>query len=88
MVSYSNDKCWEILNCGNVDCPARGEPKIPCWEIARRVETYHNVSNTCRDCVIYILKEETSVLSINKLKNIIIKREHLKNFEAEHQGCI
>jgi len=88
MNNSNNLKCWEIMNCANRDCPARSEPETPCWEITKRNVAYHNVSNTCRDCVIYILKEETSVLSISKLKNIIIKREHLKNFEAEHQGCI
>jgi len=88
MVSYPNYKCWEIMDCDNRDCPARCEPKIPCWEIARRVEAYHNVSNTCRDCIVFILKKETSVLSIKKLQNIITQREHLKNLGPRHQGCI
>jgi hypothetical protein len=51
MVYYPNYKSWEIMDCDNLDCPARCEAKIPCWEIARRVEAYHNVSNTCRDCI-------------------------------------
>jgi len=88
MVSYPKYKCWEIMNCDNLACPARSEPKIPCWEIARRDEAYHNVSNTCRDCIVYMLIEEPSVLSINKLQYIIMQRKHLKNFGAGHQGCI
>ena len=88
MVSYPNSKCWKIMNCDNLDCPARREPEIPCWEIARRGGAYHNVSNTCRDCVVYLLKDETSILSINKLQNIIKQREYLKIFGAGHQGCI
>ena len=88
MVSYPAYKCWEVMDCDNLDCPARREPKIPCWEIARRGETYHNLSNTCRDCVVYMLNEERSIVSIQKLQNIMKLRKHLKNFAAGHQGCI
>ena len=83
----SNYKCWEIMNCDNLNCPARREPETPCWEIAKRVEAYHNVSNTCRDCVVYILIKETSVLSMNKLKNLIEQKEFWENI-TRHQNCI
>jgi len=87
MVFRSHYNCWEIMNCDNLDCLARREPEIPCWEIARKAEAYHNVSNTCIDCVIYILnKQETSVLNSNELKNIIKKQ--VENFGAAHRGCI
>jgi len=88
MVFYPNYKCWEVMNCDNLDCPARLEPEIPCWEIARRGEAYHNISNTCRDCVVFLLKDETSIFSIKKLQNIITQRKYVKNFGAVHQGCI
>jgi hypothetical protein len=81
MVSYSNYSCWEIMNCKNLYCLARREPGTPCWEIAKRVEAYHNVSNTCRDCVVFILNEKTAELSM-KQKGL------LKYIEAEHQVCI
>jgi len=80
--------CWEILNCDNLDCPARLEPEIPCWEIAKRNEAYHHVSNTCRDCVVYLLKGKTSALSIKQLQNIIKKRVHSQNTRKGHQVCI
>jgi len=81
MVSDSNYRCWEIMSCDNLDCLARREPETPCWQIAKRLEVYHNVSNTCRDCVVYLLKEKTSVLSMKQ-------RGVLKDIEAEHQVCI
>jgi len=88
MVSYPDYTCWQIMKCDNLACPARSKPEIPCWEIARRAEAYHTVSNTCRDCIVYIFKEETSPLSIDMLQYIIIQREHLKNIGTGHHGCI
>lgn len=86
MDSYSHYKCWEIMNCDNLDCLARCEPEIPCWEIARKAEAYHDISNTCSDCIVYKLKHETIMFNIKREyhKN----RVHLKNIGAGHQGCI
>ena len=88
MVSYPNYKCWEIMNCDILECPARLEPETPCWEIAKRVGDFRNVSNTCKDCIVYILKEETYILSIKELHNIIIKRGLLKNIREGRQTCV
>ena len=88
MDSYSNMKCWEIMNCDNLDCPARREPKTPCCEIAKRFDDYRNVSYTCNDCIVYILKEETSVLDKKELSLIIKQRELLKNIGTDHQVCV
>jgi hypothetical protein len=76
------------MNCGNLDCPARLETKIPCWEIAKRVDAYHAISNTCKDCAVFILKEESSFLSTEKLQNIIAKRILSQNTRKNHQTCI
>jgi hypothetical protein len=88
MDSYSNMKCWEIMNCNNLACPARREPETPCWEIAKRVEDFRNVSNTCEDCIVCILKEETSILGKKELQNIIIQKGLFENIGAEPQACI
>jgi len=88
MDSYSNIKCWEIMNCDNLDCPARREPETPCWEIAKRFEAYRNVSNTCKDCIVYVLKEETFVLGKKELQNIIRQKGLLKNIETGPQACV
>jgi len=88
MEYYHEYKCWVVMKCENLDCPARREPKTPCWEIARRVEAYHDASSTCIDCAFYILKKESSVLGAKKLHNIITKRAHLQNSRKNHQACI
>jgi len=88
MDSYSGKKCWEIINCGTLNCPARYEPETLCWEIAKRHGSYHNVLKNCSDCLVYLLKTEASVLNIKKLKNIITQEDFLKNFGTSHQRCI
>ena len=87
MVSYPKYSCWEIMNCDNPDCLARREPETPCWEISKRIEAYHNVSNTCKDCVVYILKEKTSALSKKEVHAIIRNRGLLKNIGTGLQDC-
>jgi len=74
MTSYSDLKCWEIINCDNLDCLARSEPETPCWEIAKRIGAYRTFSNTCRDCIVYLLHKETSVLSKKEVQEILRHR--------------
>jgi len=88
MVSYPTYRCWEIMHCDNLDCPARREPDIPCWELARKVEAYHTTTNTCNDCVVYLLKDEGSIPGTRKLQDLIRKRESLKNKGTCHHVCI
>jgi hypothetical protein len=85
---FINMKCWDIMNCTNLDCTARSEPENSCWEIANRIEAFQNVSHTCRDCIVHLLKEETSVLSKKESQNIIRQRVLLKNIGANHQVCV
>jgi len=88
MDSDSGYRCWEMMSCDNLDCPARHEPETPCWEIAKRNATHHNVSKNCEDCMVYILKAEAYVSSINKLKNFNARKEFWEKIELRHQDCI
>ena len=71
MNPYISLNCWEIMNCDNLDCPARSEPDKPCWEIAKRMGDFRNVSNTCQDCVVFLLKNNPTVLSEKELQEIL-----------------
>ena len=88
MDSYSGHRCWEIMNCDNLDCPARHELKTPCWEIVKRDDSYHKISKNCSDCLVYLLKTDASFLNMKKLKKLITRKDFLKNFETHHQNCI
>jgi hypothetical protein len=81
-------KCWEIIKCTDSNCPARKEPETPCWEIAERTGAYRDVSNTCRDCVVYILKTETSNLSREELKQILLEKGFLQKTEKDPNVCV
>ena len=86
MTKKTKLSCWEVMNCDNLDCPARCEPDIPCWQIAKREDAFHNVSNTCRDCLAF--KLSTSILSTKQIQNIIKRRVISRNSATFHQACI
>ena len=87
MTPHSDYQCWEIMNCNNHACPARRDTSIPCWEFARRIEAFHNVSNTCQDCVVFLLKTDPSFWDRKNLQNIIAKRGLLPINGPGHQEC-
>jgi len=76
------------MNCDNLSCPARFEPETPCWEIAKRIEAFNDTSNTCKDCIVYILKEKAKDLSKKELHGIIIQKGLLKKIDAGSQACV
>jgi hypothetical protein len=80
MYSSSNNICWEIMNCNN--------PETPCWEIAKKLGTFHYVSNTCRDCILYILDKETPLLSKENMRNIVKQRDLVRKNNIGFQTCI
>ena len=88
MNSYSDLKCWEIINCDHLDCLARSEPDTPCWEIGKRAESFRDVSNTCRDCIVYLLQKETSVLSKKEIQEVLNHREHSEKIGTGYLACI
>ena len=75
------------MNCDNLNCPARCEPLIPCWEIAWRAQAFHSVSNTCRDCAVFILNKEVSAVSLKKLQHMIMQRVTFQSPDKGHQVC-
>jgi hypothetical protein len=72
--------CWEIMQCDkSKNCPARQNPEKPCWEIAsEKDDDYRNVFNICRDCIVHVLKSDTSVLSNLEIKNIVNAKTNCK----------
>ena len=88
MISYSDLKCWEIINCDHLDCLARSEPKKHCWELAKKVEAFRDVSNTCRDCIVYLLQNETTVLSKKEIQEILEHRKYSGKIGTGYLACI
>ena len=88
MSSHNDLKCWEIINCDHWDCLARNEPETPCWQIAKRVGSFRDVSNTCRDCIVYLLQNETSAISKKEIKEILSNREDSEKIGTGYRACI
>ena len=87
MDSHIDLQCWEIMKCNNLDCPARSEPETPCWEIAKRIGAYCYISNTCRDCIVYLLKKTTSAISPKELQEILKQRGLFEKIGTDYPVC-
>jgi hypothetical protein len=59
---------------GTEDCPARKNTDIPCWEFVKKIDDYRRVFNICKDCVVYMLKGNNTVLSEVDIKSILENR--------------
>jgi len=72
MEPKSDWPCWEIMKCeGTENCPARKRPDLDCWEIAGEMDDYRKAFNICKDCIVYMLKADNSVLSKQEMKAIM-----------------
>ncbi|HHO47674.1 MAG TPA: hypothetical protein ENN06_04350 [Desulfobacteraceae bacterium] len=64
--------CWEIMQClGSADCPARSWPDIPCWEIAELLDAGKTALNVCEECIVYLVKSNTPILTAAELEEIL-----------------
>lgn len=67
--------CWDIMKCQDTDnCPAKKEPQTPCWEIAQKLEDYRSAFNICKDCLVYLLKQDETVLTEHEIQVIMEKK--------------
>lgn len=74
MDAAKNWPCWEITRCKSEDCCLSREQQntsLPCWEIARGLDDYRSVLNVCKDCIVYVSKQENSSLSEAELTQIL-----------------
>ena len=72
MEPKSDWPCWEIMKCEGTDnCPARKRPDLDCWDIAGEMDDYRKAFNICKDCIVYMLKADNSVLSKQEMKAIM-----------------
>ena len=71
--------CWEIIKCEESEnCMASRFPDVPCWEIDHIYGTGQGVLDVCRECKVYLLKENDLLLTGNEIQDIIQHREVMK----------
>ncbi len=65
--------CWEIMKCDESQkCPAKENPSKLCWEIMKEFDKYS--FNICRDCLVYVAKQEDSKFSREELLSIMAQK--------------
>jgi hypothetical protein len=63
------------MQCINPDeCPAKRNPAEQCWEIASDPGDYRKANNICRDCIVYMLKGDNSILSQQEIETILAQK--------------
>lgn len=71
MPSIKELACWEIMGCDDsLNCPARQDPHRPCWSIAKEIFDYRTGFDICRDCIVYVVKNDLLVLSAHDIDEI------------------
>ena len=73
MSPYAKLPCWVIMNCAdNNRCPAKEMPNRDCWEIFSEVDS--KAFNICEDCLVYLSRQEESVLSRKEFDQIMLAK--------------
>jgi hypothetical protein len=66
---------WGIKKSkGPAGCSMQENPEKTCWEMASEVDDFRSAFNICADCIVYILKNGTTLLSEKEIRSIV-KRE-------------
>ena len=63
--------CWEIMKCGAEECVARKNPGTPCWEVVSEMEYFQSTLNVCKDCIVYVSKQNPPILTDQELTSIM-----------------
>lgn len=72
MIPMKDLPCWEIMQCGKKQvCAAAKNSKMACWEIASELDSYQSSLNVCKDCIVYVSKQEDNVLSELEIMSIL-----------------
>jgi len=77
MAGQSDWHCWEITGCGNqYSCVARqqAEEAKPCWEVALELDDFRSGLNVCKDCIVYVSKQRSSVLTEEEVRGILQRK--------------
>lgn len=65
--------CWEIMKCDESQkCPAKENTSKLCYEIIEEFDSYS--FNICRDCLVYVAKQEDSKFSEEELLSIMAQK--------------
>lgn len=74
-MTSQNIPCWKITNCQrNECCLGQNGGEKQCWEMASELDDYRSAMNVCKDCIVYITKQNNSVLTETEITEIMEKK--------------
>ncbi|MBU0682643.1 MAG: hypothetical protein KKD73_14600 [Proteobacteria bacterium] len=74
-MSQEHWHCWTITGCQKKDiCPAGQKLEKECWEIVQEMEDFRSSMHVCEDCLVYISKAKSSILSEEEIVEIMKKK--------------
>ncbi|MHB1183255.1 MAG: hypothetical protein ACYC4A_00935 [Desulfobulbia bacterium] len=77
MIIQEEWHCWQITLCGSEEsCLAwkQGLETRPCWEVAQELDDYRSALNVCKDCIVFISKENSAALSEAEVREIMERK--------------
>ncbi len=70
--------CWEITGCNKSDtCEVSKQSELtglPCWEVVSSLNDYRKALNVCGDCVVYVLKQTSDILTASQIEEIMARK--------------
>lgn len=81
MVVNSSLWYWGFKKCKEtVSFSTKEYPEKPCWEIASEVGDFRSAFNICEDCIVFVLKNRTTLLSDMEIHSIGNRKVSCKFF--------
>lgn len=74
MSKQSELPCWEIIQCNRKDkCLLAADEEKACWEVVKEDKacSFH----ICVDCLVYLAKQDDSILSDEEFCSILSQRK-------------
>ena len=79
MSKQSELPCWKLIQCNQKQkCLLGGDEKKPCWEMVK--EDSACSFNICVDCLVFLAKQDNSIITDEELCSILSKR-HAKGIK-------
>ena len=71
MVANRALRCWGFTKCtGAVSFSAEECTEKPCWEMASEAGDLRSAFNICEDCIVFLLKNGTTLFSEEEIRSI------------------
>ena len=62
---WGKEKCKGVVGFSTEEYSEK-----PCWEMAREIGDFRSAFNICEDCIVFLLKNGTTLLSEQEIRSI------------------